>query len=226
MQAIPRSRTGRMQIACKQAPTGKARDRPSLFRSDPTVEGLTPGEAAGHLPPLFSFTPCNRPIVRIRRSAPARLGSAPATPPVVAAKCSPLVAPRAASVSPLSEAPQGRLRLGSAQRVRRSADFSAAREVGRRIDGGWFLLWVRNRGDDRSARLGVAASRAVGGAVVRNRCKRVLRDLFRRHQYEIPRGLDLIVSARPSMTKVETGELEKRFLKTLRRLAGEPSVQQ
>ena len=144
----------------------------------------------------------------------------------MAAKCSPLVAPRAASVSPLSDAPQGRLRLGSAQRVRRSADFSAAREVGRRIDGGWFLLWVRNRGDDRSARLGVAASRAVGGAVVRNRCKRVLRDLFRRHQYEIPRGLDLIVSARPSMTKVETGELEKRFLKTLRRLAGEPSVQQ
>jgi ribonuclease P protein component len=126
----------------------------------------------------------------------------------------------------LSEAPQGRLLLGSAQRVRRSADFTAAREAGRRLDGGWFLLWVRDRGDGRSARLGVAASRAVGGAVVRNRCKRVLRDLFRRHQHEIASGLDLIISARPSMRDIATADLEKRFLKTLRRLAGETTVQQ
>ena len=126
----------------------------------------------------------------------------------------------------MSEAPQGRLRFGSAQRVRRSADFTVARETGRRIDGGWFLLWVRTRGDERPARLGVAASRAVGGAVVRNRCKRVLREIFRHHQHEVAPGLDLIVSARPSMTKVGTADLEKRFLKTLRRLAGEPSVQQ
>ena len=144
----------------------------------------------------------------------------------MAAKCSPLVAPRAASVSPLSDAPQGRLLLGSAQRVHRSADFSAARETGRRIDGGWFLLWVRDRSDDRPARLGVAASRAVGGAVVRNRCKRIVRDLFRRHQHEIPPGFDLIVSARPSMTRTDPGEFEKRFQKTLRRLAGESPVQQ
>jgi len=126
----------------------------------------------------------------------------------------------------LSDAPQGRLLLGSAQRVHRSADFSAAREAGRRIDGGWFLLWVRDRRDDRPARLGVAASRAVGGAVVRNRCKRIVRDLFRRHQNELPPGLDVIVSARPSMPRVGTADLEKRFLKTLRRIAGELSVQQ
>ena len=198
----------------------------TCFPPFPSVVGLTPAEAAGQLPPLFSLTPCNRPIVRIRRSAPARLGSAPAIPPAVAAKCSPLVAPRAASVSPLSDAPQGRLLFGSTRRVRRSADFTAARETGRRIDGGWFLLWVRNRSDDRPTRLGVAASRAVGGAVVRNRCKRILRSLFRCHQHEVPPGLDLIVSARPSMTRADAAEFEKRFLKTLRRLAGEPSVQQ
>ena len=112
----------------------------------------------------------------------------------------------------MSDAAQGRLLFGSAHRVRRSADFSAARETGRRIDGGWFLLWVRDRSDDRPARLGVAASRAVGGAVVRNRCKRIVRDLFRRHQHEISPGLDLIVSARPSMPKVGTADLEKLSL--------------
>ncbi|MFT3829842.1 MAG: ribonuclease P protein component [Opitutaceae bacterium] len=125
----------------------------------------------------------------------------------------------------MSDAPQGRLLLGSAQRVHRSADFTAARETGRRLDGGCFLLWVRNRGDGRPARLGVAASRAVGGAVVRNRCKRLLRELFRHHQHEITSGLDLIVSARPSMRGIDAADLEKRFQKTLRRLAGETTVQ-
>jgi ribonuclease P protein component len=126
----------------------------------------------------------------------------------------------------LPEAPQGRLRFGSARRVHRSAEFTVARENGCRIDGGWFLLWVRKRDDDRPARLGVAASRAVGGAVVRNRCKRTVRELFRRHQHEIPPGLDFIISARPSMTRTDPGEFEKRFQKTLRRLAGESPVQQ
>jgi ribonuclease P protein component len=125
----------------------------------------------------------------------------------------------------LSDSPQGRLRLRPAQRVRRSADFDVARESGRRFDAGWFLLWARKRDDDRPARLGVAASRAVGGAVVRNRCKRVLRELFRRHQHEIPPGTDLVISARRSLPGIGTEDLDKRFLKTLRRIVGEPSVQ-
>ncbi len=219
----PGKHTGRRSI--ESLAVGRRSGRVEFFPRSGAVEGLTGAEAAGQLPALFSLTPCNRPIARIRRNAPARLASAPATPPAVAAKCSPLVAPRAASVSPLSEAPQGCLRFRAAQRVLRSADFSAAREAGRRIDGGWFLLWVRTRGDDRPARLGVAASRAVGGAVVRNRAKRLVRDIFRRHQHEIPPGLDLIVSARRALPNVDVADLEKRFLKTLRRIAGEPTVQ-
>jgi ribonuclease P protein component len=125
----------------------------------------------------------------------------------------------------LSDALQGRLLFGTARRVRRSADFVLARESGRRIDGGCFLLWVRNRGDNQPARLGVAASRAVGNAVVRNRCKRLLREVFRIHQKEIPAGLDLIASARASLPKTATADLERRFLKTIRKLGGEQPVQ-
>ena len=122
----------------------------------------------------------------------------------------------------MSDVPQGRLRLGPAQRVRRGADFRAAREAGRRIDGGWFLLWARGRGDTRPARVGVAASRAVGGAVVRNRCKRLLREMFRRHQREIPPGFDVILSARPSLVRATLAGLEQRFTQILRNLAGSP----
>jgi ribonuclease P protein component len=109
--------------------------------------------------------------------------------------------------------------------VLRSADFGAAREAGRRADGGWFLLWMRDRGDAAPARLGVAASRAVGPAVVRNRCKRLLREIFRQNQSALRPGLDIVISARAAMPGVEFTALQKRFLKIVDRLVGELSVQ-
>jgi len=49
------------------------------------------------------------------------------------------------------------------------------------------------------ARLGVSASRRLGGAVVRNRWKRLLREAFRLSRAELPGGLDLIVIPRPNV---------------------------
>ena len=46
-----------------------------------------------------------------------------------------------------------------------------------------------------ATRLGLAVSRAVGNAVVRNRWKRLIREAFRRRRADLPSGLDLV--ARP-----------------------------
>ena len=46
-------------------------------------------------------------------------------------------------------------------------------------------------------RLGISASRRLGGAVVRNRWKRLLREAFRLTRTELPEGIDLIVIPRP-----------------------------
>lgn len=107
-------------------------------------------------------------------------------------------------------APSQRLRPG--QRIRRQADFAAARAGGRRIDGGVFQLTWRTRPDDQPARVGVVASRAaVGSAVQRARAKRRLREVFRRHQHRLPRGLDLILTARAALLRCEFTELDRRF---------------
>jgi ribonuclease P protein component len=48
-------------------------------------------------------------------------------------------------------------------------------------------------------RLGLSVSRRVGGAVVRNRWKRLLREAFRLTRSQLPQGIDLIVVPRPGV---------------------------
>jgi len=114
------------------------------------------------------------------------------------------------------------MHLRAGQRLRRNDDFRAVREQGRRIDCGAFLLTWRVRPADSPIappRVGVVASRAsVGDAVHRNRAKRRLRDIYRRHQNLVPPGLDLVLTARPALLRLEYADVEQRFTQACRKL--------
>jgi len=77
---------------------------------------------------------------------------------------------------------------------------------------------VENGG--RTPRLGVAATRKMGAAVIRNRAKRLARELFRRHK--IDAGLDVIIVPRREMVDVPFATLEADYLAALARRS-EPS---
>jgi ribonuclease P protein component len=68
-------------------------------------------------------------------------------------------------------------------------------------------------------RLGITATRKVGGAVQRNRIKRVMREIFRRHRRTLAPPLDLVVNARSAFIRKTTEEIEREFLQTFARLA-------
>lgn len=65
------------------------------------------------------------------------------------------------------------------------------------------------------SRLGVSATKKLGGSVVRNRAKRVVREVFR--QADVPGGLDLVVIPRPALLEAEYQAVAAEFQYALRR---------
>jgi len=87
-------------------------------------------------------------------------------------------------------------RFHSEDRLRKSRLFAAV--YAQRCSASDHLLIVyASRNDQPHTRLGLSVSRKIGGAVARNRWKRLLREAFRLTRPELPTGLDLVVIPRP-----------------------------
>lgn len=82
------------------------------------------------------------------------------------------------------------LKFRRTHRIRRRAEFQQIYKHGTRVSSRYYTLFIQ---PNRLAvgRLGVAATRKLGGAVVRNRAKRLVREVFRRSG--IAPGFDIVV---------------------------------
>ena len=87
-------------------------------------------------------------------------------------------------------------RFRRAHRLRDGRDYRRLAAAGRRAASKNYIVLAVQRRDEGSARLGITASRRVGGAVQRNRVKRAVREWFRRQRCNLPRELDVVVIAR------------------------------
>ncbi len=94
--------------------------------------------------------------------------------------------------------------------LRSSQEISAIRKEGRSFSNRYFVLVVRANKLDIS-RYAVIASRSVGGAVERNRCKRRIRSRVARLAGKMIPGNDLLIIARIACLTIEPGLLDTTF---------------
>jgi len=90
-------------------------------------------------------------------------------------------------------------------RLSRSAEFERVYRQGRSIANRHLVLYTFPNPAAQRPRLGLSVSRKVGGAVQRNRVKRLLREAFAQAEAELKPGQDVVVVARPGV-----GELAER----------------
>jgi ribonuclease P protein component len=99
-----------------------------------------------------------------------------------------------------------------AEHIRRRADFERAYEHGVRVRGRYSTVFICPNALG-IGRLGIAATRKLGGAVVRNRTKRLIREVFRRNK--ITQGLDIVIVPRRELLDVTLTALEADYRRSL-----------
>jgi ribonuclease P protein component len=92
-------------------------------------------------------------------------------------------------------------------RIRRSGDFQRAYRRRASASDRRLLVFGHENGLSHP-RLGLSVSRKLGGAVVRNRWKRMIREAFRLSCPELPNGIDLVVIPRQGADPELAGLIE------------------
>ena len=94
------------------------------------------------------------------------------------------------------------------ERIRRRPEFKLIYERGAKVHSRYSTVFILAN-DGGVGRLGIAATRKLGGAVQRNRAKRLIREVFRRNK--IAPGFDVVVIPKRDLLDASLSEIEADY---------------
>src|SRR5260221_11662009 len=106
-----------------------------------------------------------------------------------------------------------RFRFPKASRLTRTAEFALVKKEGKAWTGRHVSLGILHRAGERAARLGIITTRRIGQAVIRNRGRRRLREIFRLNQHQLVACIWIVALGRVSATDAAFHHVERGWLR-------------
>ena len=106
--------------------------------------------------------------------------------------------------------------MSKLNRLRKRKHFRKVFEEGIFVSNSMMAIHLMEN-PDKKRRVGFSAGKKLGGAVIRNRCKRRLRECYRQHQDVVPQDMDMVIVARRAMIGSTWPRLVKAFLESVQR---------
>src|SRR5262245_40268310 len=117
------------------------------------------------------------------------------------------------------------------QMLRNSQQFRRVYEQGHKIHTPFFSAFFM-RNDEGARRYGITVTRKIGGAVVRNRCKRRLREVVRKYEIcpscsitcspgsasSAEYGFDLVLNVKSELAKTDFNRLQESFARMMKKV--------
>lgn len=101
------------------------------------------------------------------------------------------------------------------ERIRRKSDFERVYDQGKKAVSSSFILYHYIDSTRQYRRLGITVSKKVGNAVTRNRCKRIIREIFRKNKEKFPQGADVVVIVRREMASKRYSDVREELCSIL-----------
>jgi len=103
--------------------------------------------------------------------------------------------------------------------LRNNQQFRKVYDLGKKFETTYFSLFILKT-ESCEHRHGITVTRKIGGAVVRNRCKRRIRDVIRKYyqkKLEESVGYDLVVNVKSGTVTAKFNEIEESFAQVMNR---------
>ena len=107
--------------------------------------------------------------------------------------------------------------LKKEKRLCKNREYQLVYRHGKSFVNKMVVLYVMPRSPKQPTHIGFVTGKKIGCAVERNRCRRLMKEVYRLHQFELKDGYDLVLIGRGYLKHARYEEAEKSILQVFRR---------